>query len=511
MRFDTNAGFRDHEKITARADKEEDKGEYSMEINKGIDEKIIVKPVYVNLEHGSAYEGPCRLGIGDQLTNDYDKKSGAEKFKAYKQAMSKYPDFVETINPEYLYWTDDFIFHNDNYEKIKDDIDKADFLLTEGVLSTSPAIQLAKRTGIPTGSIGCCSSCFSAGARNMGLEGYGYIDHQDVIRHFKLLRARKGIRKMRVLYVFQSPSRYLCNIEPNVLTSALGIEVCFLNAECLFKAVRSITPEQKEEAREKAEELLYGAKANTMTAENIQKSVELYVVVKSLLEKYECNAFTMPCHEVCATRVFNDEFHFTPCLCHSLLKEEGIPSACELDLSALMSIAMLMNLVGNAPMMGNTGPFFVPDQLDFSIPSGLPVVPEIVGKENICFTFHAVQTRKMRGIDGPSQEYGLQSFTYSGWGATIRHDFNDEIGETITLLRFSPDARRMLAVKGEIVAASGMEDIGCATGLYWKCADSRDFAYKQQDFGHHFAWAYGDWIQDLAELGELLGVEVVTA
>jgi L-fucose isomerase-like protein len=486
-----------------------------MKIRKGIDEKWKVKPIFINLEHASAYEGPCRLGKGEQLTNDYDKKSGAEKFKVYKQVLSKYPDFVEFINPEYLYCTDSFIYRNSElYDQVKKDLDKADFLLTEGVLSTYPTLLIAKEAGIPAGVTGCCSSDYPAGARNMGLEAYGYIDHEDVKRHFRLLRARKGVRKMKVLYVLQDtvlPFGSVCNIEPSVLTSSLGVDVRFLNAENLFEAVRSITPEQKTEAMEKTRELLGGAKKNTMTEENVQKSVELYVVVKGLLEKYDCNAFSMPCHEVCATRKFNDEFHFTPCLCHSLLKEDGIPSACELDLNVLMAIASLINLTGSAPMMGNTGPFFIPDKLDFSVPNGLPVLPEVVGKENICYTFHAVQTRKMRGITEPNQEYNLQSFTHAGWGATIRHDFNAEIGETITLLRFSPDAKKMMAVKGEIVAGAGIDDIGCATGLYWKCSDIRDFFHKQQNFGHHFAWVYGDWIKDLTEFGELLGVEVITA
>jgi len=47
--------------------------------------------------------------------------------------------------------------------------------------------------------------------------------------------------------------------------------------------------------------------------------------------------------------------------------------------------------------------------------------------------------------------------------------------------------------------------------LYWEVADVKDFFKKQLDFGHHYSWVYGDYIEQLKDLGEVLGLEVVTA
>lgn len=501
-----------------------------MAIKKTIDEKLKVKALFLNLEHegpnpenaqdldaNSAYEGPCRLGTGEQLTHSFDQKSGAEKFKVFKKTLETYPDFVEFVNPQYTYWTDAFNYKHELYDELKDELNECDLLVSEGVLNYYPTLQLAKKSGITSAAYGCCSTDYPAGARLEGMEAYAYIDHEDAKRHMGLLRAKKALKKTRVLYVLKDtvlPFGSQSNIDPGVLNRGnpnLGVDVRFVNWQELLNVCENLTDEEKKIANDKAKELIANAKTCSMTEENVTKSCYLWVGVKRLLEKYGCNAFTMPCHEVCATRAFNDRLQFTPCLCHSLLKEEGIPSACELDLNALLSIDLLMNLTGSAPHMGNSGPFFLPDKLDFSVPNGLPIVPEVQGVENIYYTFHAVQTRKMRGINEPMQEYQINSFTHAGWGATISHDFDEDRGEKITMVRFSPDAKKMLVIRGEIVAGAGRDDIGCGIGFYWKCADSRDAFEKQSDFGHHLTWVYGDYSKELKEIGKMLNVEVVLA
>ena len=330
-----------------------------------------------------------------------------------------------------------------------------------------------------------------------------------------LLRVKKAIKNTKVLVVLKKEI-----ISKGVLSTITdlerlkieqGVNFTYINAEELFNEVRAISREQKNRAETITDEIINHAEKNAMTKENIQKSVEFYIVIRDLLEKYECNAFTMPCFEVCATKVFNDEFQFTPCLAHSLLKEEGIPSACEADINVLMAMNVLINLTRKAPHMGNTHPVAQEEKTDQSIPSGLEIVPEIQDKENIVSTWHAVPTRKMKGIDKDNIPYNIQSFTHSGWGATLRYDYNRDKGETITLLRFHPTGKKMFAINGEIVTGAGIDKVGCPTGFYWKVADVKDFFKKELEFGHHYAWVYGNYIEQLKDLGEVLGLEVVTA
>jgi L-fucose isomerase-like protein len=489
-----------------------------MSINKGIDLKLNVKPSYFHLIHESAYEGPCRTGIGEQLTKEFDQKIGEEKFKNFKNVLNTVfsTDYINMLEPEYLTWTDEFILREKEIKKLTNDLNEADLFLFDGVFHQYPASEIAIRFKKPVGVIGCCASDdTTASLRPKGLEAYGYIDPEDASRHMPLLRVKKAIRNTKVLVVLKKEiiSKGVLSTITDLekLKVKLGVNFIYINAEELFDDVRAIRGEQKQRAEVITDELINNAERNTMTRENIQKSVEFYIVIRDVLEKYECNAFTMPCFEVCATRVFNDEFHFTPCLAHSLLKEEGIPSACESDINALMAMNILINLTRKAPHMGNTHPVAHEEKTDQSIPSGLEVISEIKNKKNIISTWHAVPTRKMKGINKGFMPYNIQSFTQSGWGATLRYDYNRDKGEKITLLRLHPTGEKMFAVKGKIVAGAGLDTVGCPTGLYWKVSDVKDFFKKQLDFGHHYAWVYGDYIEQLKDLEKVLGLEVVTA
>ena len=39
----------------------------------------------------------------------------------------------------------------------------------------------------------------------------------------------------------------------------------------------------------------------------------------------------------------------------------------------------------------------------------------------------------------------------------------------------------------------------------------KDFFKKELEFGHHFAWVYGDYIEKIKDFGDILGIEVITA
>lgn len=75
------------------------------------------------------------------------------------------------------------------------------------------------------------------------------------------------------------------------------------------------------------------------------------------MEHYECNAFSAPCPEMCATTRLNQE-HMTPCFSHSLLNAEGISSACEYDIPGLVAQIMLSAAAKAGAYMGNCVPLY---------------------------------------------------------------------------------------------------------------------------------------------------------
>jgi hypothetical protein len=493
-----------------------------MSLKKTVDQKLNVKPIFSHLIHSAPYEGPCRIGRSEQLTPEYDERVGAETFQTLKKNLKNlYSDDVNLLEPSYVTWTDDFVLRDEKLELADSDLNKTDIFLVNGHLANYYAGELAKKYKKPVGTAGCCSTDSSAYLKSIGLEGYAYIDHSDAREHFSLLRARKGITHTRVLHVLKNTvvTKGVVSSIRNIdyLTQRYGIQFSFVNSQEVLDTVTNLDREGIKEAEATADKLIKNAEFCSMERQYVINSTKFYIAVKRLLEKYECNAFTIPCFEICATRRLDKE-KYTFCLAHSLLKEEGIPSACEADLSALFAIDILMNITNSAPHMGNLHPANKTNSIPNLGGGGILVAedfkntPEKFKKmDNLVYIFHAVPTRYMGGRDKAPSSYGIQSFTYSGWGATLRYNYDKDINKEITFLRVDPTGTKMLATKAVIVGDVGYKDnIGCSTGFYAQVNDVKDFFKKESQVGHHHAWVYGDIRDKIKELGEIMGMEVIT-
>lgn len=477
-----------------------------MAIKKSVDVKLNVKPIYIHLIHRYEYQGPCRSGHGIALTREYDEMVAAENFKTM-QAQQKeiYADqpLIHLQKPAYMPLLDEFICREEALDVVRDDVQDADVFLAEGLMGQHIAVQVAKRFKKPMGAVGCCTSTdVTACLLNAGLEAYGFIDQADAKHTMQLLRARKGMRNTRVLSVLKGDI-VSKGVESNIrdmdlLTNRYGITFKFINSEDFLDAINELSAEEIAQAEQLSDDLIAGASFCYTEREYVLRSMKVYIAVKKLLDLYDCNAFTTPCFEICATRRLNEE-KYTFCLAHSLLKEEGIPSVCESDYNSMMSMIVLMNLYQTAPHMGNLHP------------ATASQIPEsLKDKQNLLRMYHAVPTRYMKGRDKAPSPYGIQCFTESRWGATIRYDYDADKGAPITMLRFHPDGKRALAAKAVMMADDGHTIIGCQTAFFAQVEDVRRFFKKQCEYGHHYTWVYGDVREELREMGEIAGFTVET-
>ena len=171
-----------------------------------------------------------------------------------------------------------------------------------------------------------------------------------------------------------------------------------------------------------------------------------------------------------------------------MFKDQGIPDTCEGDLAALMAMSVEMYLSNK------------------SIYMGYPLVEE----NNILSMHHDVPGLKMKGFDQPDLPYELVNFTESGFGATIRYDFAQDIGEPVTLGRFDRSGNKMLLKSGIIDGSFDVRTVGCKLGVYIKMEDVMDYYEKSKEFGHHLSMVYGDYTKQIKRLGEVMKFEVVT-
>jgi hypothetical protein len=462
------------------------------------DVKVNVQPVFVQLIHSGSYEGPCRVGKQKDLAPETERQRGQERYEAYVQDLEENlgPD-AQLLEPVYMEWGDDFVIPQAELAKLAPDVHAADLVLVApSGLPQYPAITIAHRYRKPVGMMGWVASVdIAAYLRSRGLEGYAFLDDEHLNSVLSLLRVRKVFRRTRILVAAQGNATVPTGVVSAIwdmegLKRRYGVEYTCVPAMELIQGMDDLGEAEREQAEGLTDRLIENAEAVHMSKEDVLRSVEFYLAVRRTLDASECNAFVIPCFEICAKQVL-EERRVTFCLTHSLLKDEGIPSACEADTNVLMAIALLMYLSGKSAYMGNS---YLVDR-----------------DENILAVHHDVPGVKMKGFDQPDLPYEIRDFTVGGWGATIRYDFSRDIGAPVTLARFDPTGTRLLAVRGEIAGSAGVDQVGCALSAHIKVRDIVDLFHKELDFGHHLAVVYGDYVQDVKELGEIMGFRVVEA
>ena len=80
--------------------------------------------------------------------------------------------------------------------------------------------------------------------------------------------------------------------------------------------------------------------------------------------------------------------------------------------------------------------------------------------------------------------------------------------------RVDPTATGLLVLRGELAGASGWDQdlIGCSVEAVIRPPGGRcdEFLRERLDYGNHLQWVYGDYVEPLERLGEMLGLQVKT-
>lgn len=507
-------------------------------INKITQVKLNVRPIFIGLQHLYQYEGPCRFGKGEELEPAYDAMMNQELYRSFKEDVAQnMPECVNLMDPIYVERDDWFLSREEMFETMAKDMEQVDFyLFSFGIGRGDIYVEFARRYHKPQGVMPyqCCEAAVNTSAvRNRGLEAYAFRNWEDLRVYMRVLRTRKALASTRVLVAsrFNSARSYSSSdnfVDLEQISTNFGVEFRYISAHELLdqmhvvdpttnptlpgRKANNLTEEDMVEVERMADELIAGAQECRMERDMVVNSIKAYYTVQKLLDVYGCNAFTIPCPDICSTRRLNQE-KVTFCLTHSLNNEQGIPSACELDLNALLGLTVMESLTGQACYMGNTNAVMYRDgkmvPLQGFSDEDLKHVTD--ARENLMLIFHSVPNRKLKGFDSQPGSYGLAPFAHSGFGATIRYDFSQDAGQEITLCRFAPDGKRLMVASAKIVAGSGYDRVNCDQGFFFQVENQEDFFYKQINFGNHMVVAYGDHRRELGMLGQALGLEVVYA
>lgn len=460
--------------------------------------RLQVKPVMTNILHSDIWEGSCRW----QAISPTDEAKNAQKrFDAWSRDLRDKGlgkvDEVKVLDPVHITFSEDFVIKPEEMAKLAPDSETADAFFVYPAGSSISAFEIGDRFKKPIllKGLGCRNVDIAAFTRSRGNEAFVAADDAELATILSLLRVRKVFRETRVLFPTDRGLPAACSVgsiwDLAGLRERLGIAVEAISYKELSDEMRRVQADSAATARaqEMAAGLVGQAQKCYLEDKYVVKSLQFYQTVANLMARHGCNAFTIECFELCSSRL-PDEWQVTPCLIHGLLKDLGHAASCEGDLGSLLAVRLLMSVSGKSCHQGNSDP----------------------RAEGTFRINHSNPALKMNGFDRPDLPYQLGRFVSKGWGTKFVVDFMNNNEKTVTVARVDPSATRLLVLKGQLVGASGwgQDLIGCSVEALIKPPEGRveEFLKKRLDYGNHLQWVYGDYTEELRQIGEMLKLEV---
>lgn len=445
--------------------------------------KLVVRPIVGCLTHSHFWEGPCRAGRREDMTKEAEAKAADAAFEAAKEMLKGASEKMELLPAIDARYDEKFVVTKEVWDQIDEDVDKVDFFLC-----MNWRIPKLERYGKPVVIMqnGNEGIDFAAYCRNIGLEAYVAMDLQDLNEIAQLLWVRKAVRNTRALVLTAGgqPTFGIQSLirDPEVLRQKYGFEVIKLPFREIFSYMDQITDE---EARPIADRIINGSRETKVNTDWFINDIKYYLAAKKMMDVYDCNAFSTACHELCTSEI-PQERKFTPCMCHSIMKDEGIPSGCEEDLNALMAMCIMQYLADRPAFMGN--PNHETDEL--------------------LRIHHAVPALCMNGYGTKPLSYKLWAFTGQGFGGKLQVDFAENHANEVTLGRFNPAGDTICVKVGEVIR-SEYDEVYCSPYYFIKMDDARAYMHNLAGFGHHQVLIFGDYMKQIKELSKIMGFKVL--
>lgn len=301
------------------------------------------------------------------------------------------------------------------------------------------------------------------------------FDAEDVKKILRVLRAVTFLRDLRTLYIGDIPSHSVRNTSYDFddMQRRLGIRFQQVSIEDLEKTINEVANEEAEQVARRWSE---NADILDEREERLDEYAKIYLGLKGLLEQNDANGITMDC-------AYLKTVELVPCFSFACLIDEGIPSGCEGDTSALISMSILMGLSGEAALMGNLFANTTHEDIE----------------DNVIVINHDVVPPSMRA---KGKRLKLRDFHATKKGLTGFVELEE--GRKVTVVGMDRNARRLWCSSGEVVWTE--DTVKCRTSIGVRVKDAKRIG--RESFGHHQALAYGDWTEELEMLGKVLKLEV---
>ena len=235
--------------------------------------------------------------------------------------------------------------------------------------------------------------------------------------------------------------------------------------------------------------------------EAILSQAKMYLAFKRMKELYDIDIFANKCMPEMVSKVYG--YACAACIATCMLNEEGIITACEADVPAGLSM-FILNQISK-------------DKVFFADISKLDRQKKLLSFFN-CGTAPISMADKKRGISlwPIPRLVADEAIPYEYWtgkmeGASINFELEND--RVVTMLRIggNGDTLRFHVCRAVTAPRDVREDE--EQGIRWPgfgiILKNDPVLYLQNVTGHHYSIAYGDWVQELQYLAEVLGIKFV--
>jgi hypothetical protein len=198
---------------------------------------------------------------------------------------------------------------------------------------------------------------------------------------------------------------------------------------------------------------------------DVYESAKCYSVLKTIIEREKADAMMM----TCLPGLQRPRKHVPPCMGFMDLRDEGIPSGCESDLDATLTMMLLEYLFDKPGFQHN---------------------PSSDTERKVYFGAHCTSASRMMGRGGPREPYALRSHAEAGWGCVPQVLFPS--GQKVTFCKYHSRATppEMVIYSGAVTGCPANPPAGgCRTNVEVKVGELADPSLVKS---HHLCLCYGE-------------------
>ena len=262
------------------------------------------------------------------------------------------------------------------------------------------------------------------------------------------------------------------------LQGILGVTVVHLDLNALLQRADSTSAGDAARVSERLVSETGGRKE--LTEQALADNLRLYLGMRQLVEEHRLDAYAVRCWPE-----LRNHHGITPCLTHALMSQQGIPSTCEIDLTALITTFVLTRLAGT--------PAF-----NFDITALL--------EEEGAIQFAHCGAADPR-LAGDPKKALLRVHMRTATGATVEFPFQEGAVTLAKAMRPMRGRMRLFVAGGRVIPSGDGVRGSVATVVPEPSAAAFLDAMMREAVEHHIALVYGTWKRDLELFCEFTGLE----